>query len=158
MTEPDVHEYRIGRRGWLRLPLSILELGDVSPLWIPLALLIAFREVSRSYLRVSPAGLELFYSSGLELFKWTNYQLQVGWDQVDHIEQRKVLFSTCDVLCLKEKASLGSRTMHGRVLGWGPQRFISLSDFEGWPAGKLAEDLRRFAPQLFAAELEKGTR
>lgn len=142
MSEQEVHEYRIGRRGWLNYPLSVLELGDVSPLWIPLALLASFREVSRSYLRISPAGMELFY--------WPNHRLQASWDQMDRIEQRKVLFSTRHLLYLKENASFGSRTIRGQELGLGSQRFISLSDFQGWPEGQLAEDLRRYVPHLFA--------
>ncbi len=155
MTEQDVHEYRIGRRGWLHYPSSLLRLEDSSPPWIswlciPLVLRHASKQVSCSYLRISPAGLKLFY--------WPNYQLELGWDQVDRIAPRKVLFSTRHLLYLKEKASFGSRTMRGQVLGWGPQRFICLSDFEGWPEGGLAEDLERYAPQLFAAELEKESR
>jgi len=60
--EGNSHTYRVGRRGLLSLPLSLLEFGgETLGCFLPLALLLWIPEFLLSYIKVSPDGLEVRY-------------------------------------------------------------------------------------------------
>ena len=141
--EGESHTYRVGRRGLLSLPLSLLEFGGETPgCFLPLVLLLWIPEFFLSYLKVSPTGLEIRY--------WPYYQFRVNWEQIDRTGKYKVFgIFLSDVLYLKQSAPFGSQHVLGREIRLGhPQRFVVLSDFEGWADGRLAGDLRRYIPEI----------
>ena len=141
--EGDAHIYRVGRRGLFSLPLSLLEFGGESPgCFLPLVPLLWIPEFFLSYLKVSPAGLEVRY--------WPYKQFRVNWEQIDRLGKYKVFgILPSDVLYLKQSSPFGSQHVLGRELQLGhPQRFVVLSDFKGWTDGRLADDLKRYIPEI----------
>jgi hypothetical protein len=123
--------------------MTLLEAGGDTPgCFLPLALLLFIPELLLSYLKVSPAGLEIRY--------WPFYKLHVRWEQVDRLDKYKLLgILPSDVLYLKQSAPFGSLSIIGRELQLGqPQRFVVLNDFRGWANGRLAENLRRYIPEI----------
>ena len=141
--EEETHIYRVGWRGLLSLPMSLLEVGGDSPgCFLPLVLLLWIPELVRSYLKVSPAGLEVYY--------WPYKRFQVNWDQIDRLGKYKVFgIFPSDVLYLKGSTPFGSQHVLGREIRLGhPQRFVVLSDFKGWKNGTLADELRKYIPLI----------
>ena len=146
-SEGDSHTYRVGWRGLLSLPLSLLEFGGESPgCFLPLVPLLWIPEFFLSYIKVSPAGLEVRY--------WPYSQFRVNWEQIDRLDKYKVFgIFLSDVLYLKHSAPFGSQHVLGRELRLGhPQRFVVLNDFKGWADGSLSEDLRRYIPNVMEIE------
>lgn len=139
----DTHVYRIGWRGLLSLPLSLLECDSETPgCFVPLALILCIPGLLLSHLRVSPDGLAVRY--------WPFYYIRAQWEQVDRIDKHKVIgLLPSDVLYLKQPASFGSRTILSREVWPGiHQRFVVLNDFRGWKNGRLAENLGQYIPEI----------
>ncbi len=97
-----------------------------------------------SYLKVSPDGLELHY--------WPAYRVRVAWRDVERVGKCKFLgIIPCEALYLN-RAEARERNAAIREWGLAKRCIVPLSDFRGWPAGELAEDLRRYIPQVFGIE------
>ncbi len=96
-----------------------------------------------SRLDVSDAGLEYLY--------WPTYHIRCTWKDIETITKRREVV-TADVILLRQATELGwPITMKLRkALGRSTQHFIPLNILEGWPEGKLAEQLRHHAPHLFS--------
>ena len=127
--------------------------SDTPGCFWPLVLLCWVPELLLSYLKVSPAGLEVRY--------WPFYRLCARWEEVDRIDKHRVLgVFASDALFLKQAAPLGSRSILGPELWLRPrldQRLVVLNDFRGWQDGRLAEDLRLYIPDVMEAHLVPET-
>jgi hypothetical protein len=111
-----------------------LAAGFVVILSILLMLLVG--EVMFSYIQVSPDRIEYRF--------WPFYHLEFDWDDIETIKQSRLLgvfpYDSMNV-AITNRSSYATTT----VL----QQSISLSDFQGWPKGKLAATLREYSPRLF---------
>jgi hypothetical protein len=111
-----------------------LAAGFVVILSILLMLLVG--EVMFSYLQVSPDGIEYRF--------WPFYHLEFDWDEIESIKQSRLLgifpYDSMHVV-ITNRSSYATTTVF--------KQSISLSDFQGWPKGKLAATLREFVPHLF---------
>lgn len=99
-----------------------------------------------SYVKVSPDGLEQKF--------WPYKHIRCNWSDVDKIG-KWWLFN--DVVYLNSCEIIGpsiSLKMPFRLFHFSSQDFITLSGYQGWSDGQLAKDMRKFAPQLFKAELD----
>ena len=131
---PQVADIVFAQRSQEVLTAFGLAAGFVVILSILLMLLVG--EVMFSYLQVSPDGIEYRF--------WPFYHLQFDWDDIESIKQSRVLglfpYDSMNVV-ITNRSSFATTT----VL----KQSISLSDFQGWPKGKLAATLREYAPHLF---------
>ncbi len=123
----------------LRTLLVLLTLGA---LVLIVVLVFQLLTTFRSYLKISPEGLE--YQA------WPTYHIRCAWDDVQALGRRGLPMKA-DVLLLRQATELGRPiTMRLRKrLGMDTQYFIPLNTIDGWPNGKLADALKRYAPQLF---------
>ncbi len=106
---------------------------------LTILLLLLVGEVMFSYLEVSPKGMEYRI--------WPFYHLRFDWDEIESIERIRVLkFFPVDSInvAVTNRSSFATTT----VL----KQSINLSDFQGWPKGRLAQSIRENAPALFARE------
>lgn len=93
-----------------------------------------------SYIKISPDGIEQKYA--------ISKHIRSKWSDVDKLGK---LFLFTDVIYLNSYEVVGVtlslkspfRFLHPK------QGFISLTGFEGWSEGRLADDLRQYVPQLF---------
>jgi hypothetical protein len=103
---------------------------------LTILLMLLVGEVMFSYLEVSPKGIEYRL--------WPFYHLEFDWDEIESIQRARILkiipVDSMNV-AITNRSSFATTT----VL----KQSISISDFQGWPRGKLAEALRENAPQLF---------
>lgn len=115
----------------------------------PLIILIAFNIIQItisvvmsffSYIKISPDGIEQ---------KNSPYKhIRCSWSEVDKLGK---LFLFTDVIYLNSYEVLGfslSLKLPFRFLQ-PKQGFISLTGYEGWSDGQLANDLKKYAPILF---------
>ncbi|MBN1429092.1 MAG: hypothetical protein JXB07_11955 [Anaerolineae bacterium] len=114
-------------------------------IFIVFYLLIAFRNAHHSYLKITPTGMELC---------WHPYKLlTIGWDEVLRLERKKWLGVLPDdrlyvdrpVYALLKPMYL---TEKARKHFESKKFAIPLRQFQGWPDGELAEDLRRYIPGI----------
>ena len=97
-----------------------------------------------SYLQVSPDGLELHY--------WPTYRLRVAWQDIERVGRCKLLgILPCDALYL-DRAEARAHNAAIREWGLATRCIVPLSDFRGWPAGELEQDLRRYIPHVFVPQ------
>jgi uncharacterized Tic20 family protein len=93
-----------------------------------------------SYIKTSPDGIEQKYA--------LSKHIRCNWADVDKVGK---LFLFTDVIYLNSYEVVGtSLSLKSPFRFLRPkQGFISLTGFEGWSEGQLADDLRQSAPQLF---------
>jgi hypothetical protein len=103
-----------------------------------------------SYVVVSPDALEIRL--------WPLYHLRLRWEDAASVREPSGEGESDEVLSLKKAKELdeGStvvwlRKVLRRFVGDAP-RFLSLQTIQGHSQGGFADDLRRYAPHLFAAE------
>jgi hypothetical protein len=103
-----------------------------------------------SYLRVSPNGLE---------YRWGPFfHVHCQWHEIDSIKPVDILGIPQTSLHLSNAERLGpswtwqARDSMQQLLMQDRSLIISLTGFQGWPKGKLADDLRRYAPHAFERE------
>lgn len=96
-----------------------------------------------SYVKVSPDGIEEKYS----LYR----HIRCNWSDVQKIGKS---FLFMEVLYLSSYEILGTSLSLKSPFGFlrPKQAFISLSGYEGWSDGQFANDLKQYAPQLFAID------
>ena len=99
----------------------------------------AFRKIMSgeraSYLRTS--------AEGLDYRLWPFWEIRSGWGDLQSLHRGRLLG---DALYLQPTEKIGFLEF-AIVLG---QPQIHLSSLEGWPDGGLEDELREYAPQLFA--------
>lgn len=103
---------------------------------LTILLMLLVGEVMFSYLEVSPKGMAYRL--------WPFYQLKFDWDEIESIQRARVLkiFPVDSMhVAITNRSSFATTT----VL----KQSVTISDFQGWPKGKLAEALRENAPNLF---------
>ena len=131
-------------RGWIVGPFLLCLLGLPVTLMsvLVIQLLIAFIAQFFAYLKVS--------SRGIEYQMWPFGGVRCQWSDADRIGKGIL---TGDVIYFKEGERFGtpagSLGIIQRILPIRPPKLIQLSGFSGWPEGKLAQDLQRYAPHLF---------
>ena len=93
-----------------------------------------------SYVKISPDGIEQKNSP--------NKNIRCNWSDVDKLG-KSILFT--DVIHLNSFEVVGmSLSLKSPFRFLRPkQGFISLTGYEGWPDGQLADDLKQYAPKLF---------
>jgi ABC-type multidrug transport system fused ATPase/permease subunit len=99
-----------------------------------------------NYLEISEHGVEYRY--------WPSYRVRCGWNDIEKLVSHRMIFITSDVLYL-DKAELFSNpaiSAFYNISRLSSKKTITLSGFSGWPNGELANDLRKYAPQLFEKE------
>lgn len=92
-----------------------------------------------SYIKITPEGIENKI--------WPYRDIRSGWSEVDRLGK----FFLYDVLYLKSFEITGlslSFTWPLKHLNF-IQPSIALNTYNGWPDGELANDLKRYSPQLF---------
>jgi hypothetical protein len=131
---PRIVDIVLSQRSQEVLTAFGLAAGFVVVLSILLMLLVG--EVMFSYLQVSPDGIEYRF--------WPFYHLEFDWEDIEDLKQSRLLgifgYDSMNVV-IANRSSYATTT----VL----KQSISLSDFQGWPKGKLADTLREYAPHLF---------
>lgn len=93
-----------------------------------------------AYIKISPDGIEQ---------KNSPYKhIRSNWSEVDKLGK---FFLFYDAIYLHSYEVLGfSLSLKAPFRFFRPkQGFISLTGFEGWPDGQLANDLKQYAPKLF---------
>ena len=121
---------RLWRDSWKPGPGFHLPLGKESTLCLPQD------HVRRaSYLRTS--------AEGLDYRLWPFWEIRSGWGDLQSLHRGRLLG---DALYLQPTEKIGFLEF-AIVLG---QPQIHLSSLEGWPDGGLEDELREYAPQLFA--------
>lgn len=175
-TSPDVHTYRL--KTWVllvntaTLVFFLLLFGGVAasmlatmemyraevesdliqysflaiaiPMFILMAivviqLVIALLQCFFSYIKVTPDGIEHKV--------WLARHIRTGWPEVDRLG--KFLFY--DAVFLKSYEVIGfspSYRWPWKLINFA-QNAITVSTYQGWPQGRLADDLKRHAPGLF---------
>jgi len=93
-----------------------------------------------SYIRISPDSIEQKYAF--------SKHIRCNWSDVDKLGK---LFLFTDVIYLDSYEVVGaSLSLQSPFRFLRPkQGFISLTGFEGWSDGQLANDLKQYAPKLF---------
>lgn len=145
MEQPTVRTYRLNMGGMLRHPnlWDASATGSQGCLTTALLLLLYLPSLLRSYLRVSPEGLELYY--------WPLYRLRAAWPEVVRLGTCKMLgLFPCDALYLDRPESQ-AREAFVREWGLAKRCVVPVGDFRGWPAGPLAADVGRYIPHILNA-------
>ena len=96
-------------------------------------------------------GVAQFFASYLQLSsegvgerRWPGRLKLVPWEKVENVRHYATLgIFKSDILVYKETRQI-SDTETKEALN-----FFTLSDFEGWPKGSLADDVRKYCPQAF---------
>ncbi len=104
-----------------------------------------------SFLKTSPTGMEYR--------RWPNYGLRCQWEDVERRGVSRVLgFIPNEVLYLKKAEPVGWQlTMSLRQrLGLRQRLVVPLTGMQGWPNGQLAEELRRYIPEIMAGRANGG--
>jgi hypothetical protein len=131
---PQVANVVLAQRDQEVLTAFGLAAGFVVILSILLMLLVG--EVMFSYLQVSPNGIEYRF--------WPFYHLEFDWDDIESIKQSRLLgifpYDSMNVVITNRSGYATTSVL---------KQSVSLSDFQGWPKGKLAATLREYAPHLF---------
>jgi uncharacterized Tic20 family protein len=133
--------------------ISIIEIGFMgllAPIIILMSLLlvkqlVGFISQFFSYVKVSSVGLEQKF--------WPYKHIRCNWSDVDKIGKWWLFY---DVVYLNSCEIIGpsiSLRVPLRLFRFPLQNFITLSGYQGWSDGQLAEDIRRFVPRLFETEL-----
>ncbi|MBN1428683.1 MAG: hypothetical protein JXB07_09870 [Anaerolineae bacterium] len=111
-------------------------------------LFICLRNAHRSYLKTTPNGLELC---------WLPYKpMTIGWHEVLRLERKKWMGLLPDDRLYVDRPvhSLGPKTIYLtekiREQFESKKLAIPLRQFQGWPDGELAEDLKRYIPDVIA--------
>ena len=101
-----------------------------------------------SYIKISPEGIE----QKNPLYR----HIRCNWSDVDRLG--KLLFFT-DVVYIHAYQQLGpSLSMKLSFWLYSPhQGFFTLNNYEGWPNGALAADLKRYAPRLYETQPASNT-
>lgn len=108
---------------------------------LPILLFLFLPKLIFSYLETSPTGIKIHY--------WPNYLLQVGWDEIGHLGKASFLGRRyCDALYIRGIPSEDQPKEISRQQGIQEKRMIALSDFKGWPRGRLYQVLSRNIPQI----------
>lgn len=135
-------------RGWIVGPflLCLLGLPVIVMSVLVVELLIVFIAQFFAYLKVS--------STGIEYQMWPFGGVCCRWSNTDRIG-KGILKG--DIIYLKNGEGVGASVGLSRIIQKiSPIRIpesIPLSGFRGWPQGRLAEDLQRYAPHLFDRDL-----
>ena len=106
---------------------------------------VSLNSAHLSHLKTGPSGLEIYWHPGR--------QLTLGWNEVLRLECRRIgpfsfetLFVDRSILTMMTNLIFLSegdrRIFESRRLG------IPLWTYRGWPAGDLADDLKRYVPQV----------
>jgi len=143
-----IHTYRKKMpRGWLTHIFSYYDyLSHEEETFVWWLLISYIPSLFRSSLKASPECLELLL--------WPAKPQTFSWDEITHLEHKKVLgLVAYDRLFLDrprhENRIVIALTTKSREWVDAQKIYIILSDFQGWPNGKLADDLYRYAPQIF---------
>lgn len=103
-------------------------------------ILVSMIQLRRSVL-ISPQGIQLF--------RWPFYTLACGWRDLVRLETEVINDRTVDRLILPDPVNKPGLSGDPSVARDRRGPFIRLSDFEGWPDGRLAREIRQYAPRLF---------
>ncbi|HWR59463.1 MAG TPA: hypothetical protein VN328_11310 [Thermodesulfovibrionales bacterium] len=141
---------------WLFLNPPSASEGDHSWFFVEVGLLLFLVLFSTALVIVAVQSFSTFLSylrvsqDGLECNLWPTYHIQCSWNDVQAITKRYEIMDG-DVMVLCKAAEIGRpiTTSLRKKLGLGTQYFIPLDVLDGWPAGKLADTIRYYAPQLF---------
>lgn len=93
-----------------------------------------------SFIKISPSGIEQKHP----IYK----HIRANWSDLDRLGK---YFLVTDVIYLNSYEVVGtSLSLKSPLRFLRPkQGLISLTGFDGWPEGRIANDLRQYAPQLF---------
>jgi hypothetical protein len=101
-----------------------------------------------TYIKTSPGGIE--YRN------WPYYGITCEWISIERIEVQKKYGFNIEVLVPAKVQYVGKGTFFGlslrKNLGVKEQTYIPLSGFTGWPDGKLAQDIKKYAGHIFEAK------
>ena len=117
----------------------------------PLILLMGFNIIQMainaimsffSFIKISPEGIEQKHS----IYK----HIRANWSEVDKLGK---YFLLTDALYLNSYEVLGpSLSLRTPLRFLRPkQGFLSLTGYQGWPNGQLADDLKQYVPELWEA-------
>ncbi len=135
--------HRLGWKGILFSSGALLYADAEAPriLMVPILLFLYIPKLVLSYLKVSDEGIELHY--------WPNYRFNVQWDEIERLGKAIVIGErTIDILYVRTGDREGTAAAVDRRRGIREKRIIPLSDFRGWPAGALYNELVRFIPEI----------
>jgi hypothetical protein len=144
----DIKEtrHRLNWKGMLLLSESLLYADPDTPwiLMLPILVFLYLPALFLSYLKLSDAGVELFY--------WPGFRLNSSWEDIERLGYVTLLGKIPhDALFIKSNPEQMQTV--SRQKGIREKRIIPLSDFRGWPEGYLLSELKRYIPELL---LRKG--
>ena len=91
--------------------------------------------------------------SGIEYHNFPYYVLYCQWHEIDRLEKITRFGFKVDALIPSSYQHIGKGTFLGiklrQDLGIKEETFIPLSGFGGWPDGKLAKDIKKYAGHIF---------
>jgi hypothetical protein len=122
---------------------ALLYAGADTPQFImlPILVFLFLPKLFFSYLETSPDGIRVHY--------WPNYHFQAAWDEIGRLGKASFLGkSNCDALYLKKVRGENSPEVMSRQSGIQQKQLVALSDFGGWPGGRLHQVLSWYIPQI----------
>lgn len=133
------------------LALEIMGDSEVGPLRFLLTVIFGFIAIAITILSLSLIPLSigrafnsylLLSNQGLEYSLWPLHKIRCGWDDLDQIKKSALPFQG-DLLVLKTAEVSG---LQGLIK---TSPVIPLYQIDGWQNGNLANELRKYAPNLF---------
>jgi hypothetical protein len=97
-----------------------------------------------SYLKISAVGLEYH--------RWPFNTIVCFWSEVERISHGKYNGKPFASLLISRHEPGREISLGKAKLGSAKYKIVPLSDFKGWPEGNLSDELRTYAPRLFAQE------
>lgn len=108
---------------------------------LPIIIFLFIPKLVFSYLEVISTGIKVRY--------WPNIRYQAGWQEIERLGKATFLGkANCEALYLRTAQDETSRDLVPRQQGIQTRRLIALSDFRGWPKGRLYQELSRHIPQI----------
>ena len=147
-NDKPYHIYHFNWRGLFQAFWETSPQGEISPgcLWIPLLLIqiiLLIPHVLFSHLKVG--------SDGIEYRSWPFYRYRITWNNLSAIERYSISrLITFDYLVIKDPTN-PNNDKPKKFIYLDHRKMISLSGFQSWPNGRLAQDLEQYIPEIMAA-------
>jgi len=103
---------------------------------LPILVFLFLPKLLFSYLEITSNGIRAHY--------WPNFSYRAEWQEIERLGKATFLGKAkCDALYLITPRGETFSDSMSRQQGIQTQSLIALSDFKGWPKGRLYQDLFR---------------
>jgi len=95
--------------------------------------------------------------SGIACHRWPLKTIQAGWEQAERIQCGRFLNRNKARLYIRRREPGYEFKLGPWMLGSAAFDIVPLSDFSGWKDGRMAAEIRKYAPRLLSGqEIGKG--